>query len=93
MELHIKDRIYFPQLLPQQGSFMEFNTKRTILKKVTISDNDRTEYNIQEDKENGRVTWDSNKDFSQQTRWRCFARVVNSSPKRTLQHQTIFGHW
>ena len=65
MELHIKDRIYFPQLLPQQGNFMEFNLKRSILKKVVINDNDRTEYNIQEDKENGRVTWDSNKDFSQ----------------------------
>lgn len=65
MELHIKDRIYFPQLLPQQGNFMEFNTKRAILKKVAISDNDRAEYNIQEDKENGRITWDSNKDFSQ----------------------------
>lgn len=65
MELHIKDRIYFPQLLPQQGNFMEFNLKRSILKKVVINNNDRTEYNIQEDKENGRVTWDSNKDFSQ----------------------------
>lgn len=64
MELYIKDRIYFPQLLPQQGNFMEFNLKRSILKKVAINDNDRTEYNIQEDKDNGRITWDSNKDFS-----------------------------
>lgn len=65
MELHIKERIYFPQLLPQQGSFIEFNLKRSILKKVTLTDNDRQEYNIQEDKENGRITWNSNKDFSQ----------------------------
>ena len=63
MELHIKDRIYFPQLLPQQGTFMEFNLKRSILKKVAITDGDRADYNIQEDKENGRITWDSNKDF------------------------------
>lgn len=33
MELYIKDRIYFPQLLPQQGNFMEFNMKREILKR------------------------------------------------------------
>jgi hypothetical protein len=65
MELHIKDRIYFPQLLPQQGSFMEFNLKRSILKKVTITDGDKADYNIQEDKENGRITWDSAKDLSQ----------------------------
>lgn len=65
MELHIKDRIYFPQLLPQQGNFMEFNLKRGILKKVMLSDKDKEEYNIQEDNENGRITWDSNKDFAQ----------------------------
>lgn len=65
MELHIKDRIYFPQLLPARGSFMEFNIKRSIQKKVAISDDDRADYNIQEDKENNRLTWDSNKDFEQ----------------------------
>ena len=65
MELHIKDRIYIPQLLPQQGKFMEFNLKREIMKKVAITDEDRQEYNIQEDKEHNRVTWDSNKDFAQ----------------------------
>ena len=65
MELHIKDRIYIPQLLPQQSKFMEFNLKRGIMKKVAITDEDRQEYNIQEDKEHNRVTWDSNKDFAQ----------------------------
>ena len=65
MELHIKDRIYIPQLLPQQGKFMEFNLKRGIMKKVAITDEDRQEYNIQEDKEHNRITWDSNKDFAQ----------------------------
>lgn len=63
MELHIKERIYFPQLLPQQGSFMEFNLKRSIMKKVGITDQDRTEYNIQEDNENKRVVWDRAKDI------------------------------
>lgn len=65
MELHIKDRIYLPQLLPTQGSFIEFNLKRSILKKVAINDDERAEYNIQEDKDNGRITWDVNKDLSQ----------------------------
>lgn len=65
MELHIKDRIYFPQLLPQQGNFMEFNLKRSIQKKVAITDGDRADYGIEEDKENNRVTWDSEKDLAQ----------------------------
>jgi hypothetical protein len=64
MELYIKDRIYFPQLLPQQGTFMEFNLKRTILKKVAITDAERETYNIQDDKDNNRITWDRNKDLS-----------------------------
>lgn len=65
MELHIKDRIYFPQLLPQQGNFMEFNLKRSIQKKVAITDDDRADYGIEEDKENNRVAWDSEKDLAQ----------------------------
>lgn len=64
MELHIKDRIYFPQLLPQQGNFMEFNLKRSIIKKVALSEEERKDFNIQEDKENQRITWDSEKDNS-----------------------------
>ena len=40
MELFIKDRIYIPQLLPQQTkSFMDFNVKREILKKVAAEEN------------------------------------------------------
>lgn len=62
MNLYIKDRIYLPQLLPQQGSFMEFNLKRSILKKITLTPEDHKTFNIQEDKTNGRITWDSGKD-------------------------------
>lgn len=63
MELHIKDRIYFPQLLPAQNSFMEFNLKREIMKKVGLTEQDKADYNIQEDRENGRITWDVEKDL------------------------------
>ena len=65
MNLYIKDRIYLPQLLPQQGSFMEFNLKRSILKKITLTPEDYNAFNIQEDKANGRITWDSDKDQSE----------------------------
>lgn len=64
MELYIKDRIYFPQLLPQQGNFMEFNMKREILKKIRITDEEKESFKIVEDKEHGRITWNSEKDLA-----------------------------
>ena len=62
MELFIKDRIYIPQVLPQQNSFMGFNLKREIIKKVALTEADKTTYNIEEDNENNRITWDIKKD-------------------------------
>lgn len=62
MELHIKDRIYIPQLFSQQNTFMEYNLKREIIKKVAITEKDKDEYSIIEDPEAGKVTWDSKKD-------------------------------
>lgn len=63
MELNIKDRIYIPRMLPEQGKFMEFNLKRSIIQKVVLTDEDRDKYSIVEHKDEGRVEWDSNKDF------------------------------
>lgn len=62
MELNIIDRIYIPSILPAENTFMDFNMKREILKKVTITPDDIEKYNIKEDKENNRTTWDINKD-------------------------------
>lgn len=65
MELHIKDRIYIPQLLSPQNTFMEYNLKRDIIKKVAITESDKTEYSIVENPEAGKITWDSKKDLEQ----------------------------
>lgn len=65
MELHIKDRIYIPQLLLAQNSFMEYNLKREIIKKVALTEKDKEEYAIVEDAQAGKVTWDSKKDMEQ----------------------------
>ena len=62
MELHIKDRIFIPQLLPQQGNFTEFNMKRNILKKVALTEADVEKYDIVENKEERRTEWDPEKD-------------------------------
>lgn len=64
MELHIKERIYIPQFLPQQtATFIDFNTKREIIKKVAITEADKKEYEIEENKEEQKLTWNAQKDF------------------------------
>lgn len=62
MELNIIDRIYIPSILPSENSFMDFNMKRSIIKKVALTDADVEKYNIKEDAENKRTTWDSQVD-------------------------------
>lgn len=65
MQLHIKDRIYFPGVLPKTGNFLEFNLKKSILKKVAITDEDRKRFKIENNKEAGTITWDSEKDMAE----------------------------
>lgn len=66
MELHIKERIYIPQLLPQQtASFIDFNTKREILKKVVITESDKEKYEIVEDANEHKITWNAQKDVNE----------------------------
>lgn len=65
MELRIKDRLYFPQILPQQNTFMEFAMKREILKKVAITEEDRERFEIEEKPDEQRIVWNIEKDFAQ----------------------------
>lgn len=62
MELHIIDRMAIPSILPTENSFMDFNLKRSIIKKVGISKEDVEKYSIKEDVENKRTTWDVSAD-------------------------------
>lgn len=62
MVLNILDRIYIPSILPSENTFMDFNMKREIIKKVALTAEDVEKYNIKEDEANKRTTWDINKD-------------------------------
>lgn len=64
MELNIKDRIYIPQILPVKGSFMDFNLKKSISKKIGITDKDKEFYEIVTNQELGSVTWNPEKDMN-----------------------------
>ncbi|MDR1090098.1 MAG: RNA-binding protein [Prevotella sp.] len=62
MKLYIKDRFYIPQMLPQQGKFIEFNLKRGIIAKIAITGKDKENYSIVEHPKDGKIEWDSKKD-------------------------------
>lgn len=63
MELKIKDRLYIPAILPKEGNFKDFNNKKEILRKIEISAREREEIGLHENKENGRIEWDNEKEI------------------------------
>ena len=62
MELSIKDRLYLPNFLPAKGTFMDFNLKKSILRKIEISEEERKEINFRENQEDNRLEWDVEKE-------------------------------
>lgn len=63
MELSIKDRLYMPALLPKEGSFHQFNTKKSILHKIEISPEERKEVGLKENQDTKRIEWDVEKEI------------------------------
>lgn len=63
MELHIKERLLIPSILPEKGNFMEFNLKKSIIQKVAITEKDKTDYEIVEKKDERRIEWNVQKDL------------------------------
>lgn len=62
MELTIKDRLYLPTFLPQKGNFRQFNLKKEVLRKISISEDERKEIELHENEENKRIEWDVEKE-------------------------------
>lgn len=64
MELNIKDRLYFSQLLPANNTFLDFVTKKAIIEKIAITEKDKEEFDIKEVPNEGRITWNIEKDMA-----------------------------
>jgi hypothetical protein len=62
MELTIKDRLYLPTFLPQKGNFKQFNLKKEVLHRISISEDERKEINLHENEESKRIEWDVEKE-------------------------------
>lgn len=63
MDLHIKERLLIPTFLPERGNFMEFNLKKSILKKIALTEQDKADYEIVEKKDEKRIEWNVQKDI------------------------------
>ena len=62
MELLIKDRLYIPAFLPKEGNFKDFNTKKSILGKIEITQDERQAVGLKENADTKRIEWDVEKE-------------------------------
>ena len=62
MELSIVDRLCIPALLPQEGTFRQYNLKKIILAKIEIGEGERGEVNLRQNPDTNRIEWDTEKD-------------------------------
>lgn len=62
MEMTVKDRLYLPALLPDKGTYKEFNIKKGILKKIALTDAEREQIGLHRVEETGRIEWDTGKE-------------------------------
>lgn len=63
MKLHLKERLYLLQVLPQQNTFMDFAIKSKIKSKVSITEDDVKFYELSEDANTRNLTWNLAKDM------------------------------
>lgn len=63
MELHIKERLLLPTTFPKTGSFMDYNLKKSILNKISVTEQDKTDYQIVADEKQQKIEWDLQKDM------------------------------
>jgi len=63
MELQIKDRLYIPALLPKEGNFKQFNLKKEIMRKIEISEEERSRVELTQNTETHRIEWNTEKDL------------------------------
>ncbi len=62
MELHIIDRLAIPALLPKEGTFRQYNLKKSILAKIEIGEQERGEIGLRQNPDTNRIEWDTEKD-------------------------------
>lgn len=61
MKLYIKERLLLPSLFLGKGTIEQYCAKKSILKKIAVTDKDKEEYGITES--DGQIRWNAQKDL------------------------------
>jgi hypothetical protein len=63
VKLHLKERFYLGNILPQENSLVDFQLKKRITEKIQVSDEEKNELGFKVNDEDNSATWDAMKDF------------------------------
>ncbi len=63
VNLHLKERFYLLNILPQENALVDFQLKKRIIDKVVVTDEDKNGVGFNVNEQTGEVTWDAKKDF------------------------------
>lgn len=64
MELSIKDRLFIPAVLPKENTLVGFGLKKSILKKIEITEKERDEIGLTQDPDAQQIKWDVSKEIA-----------------------------
>jgi len=62
MQLGVKDRLLIPGLIQKEGTYMQFNLKKSILAKIEFNETEREELNFSQDENSNMLSWDVSKE-------------------------------
>ncbi len=64
VSLHVKERIYLMNVMPQENSLVNFQLKKELMNKLEISDEEKTKLKFSVNEKENNVTWDPEIDMA-----------------------------
>jgi hypothetical protein len=63
VKLHLKERIYLGNILPGENSLVDYQLKKAIIEKVTITEEEKKEFDFVVREDGTGADWNGQKDF------------------------------
>lgn len=63
VSLHLKERFYLGNILPQENSLVDFQLKKRIVERIQVTDDEKNDIGFKVNEQDGSATWDARKDF------------------------------
>lgn len=67
VKLHVKERLYLMNILPQENSLVNYQLKKGLIQKIEVSEKEKEELSFQVNEKTKDITWDAQKDFENPT--------------------------